>query len=103
MPSARHFLSTSVVSGKIYAIGGTPNYSATEEYDPATDTWVEKTDMPTGRNMLCSGAVNGKIYAIGGGDAPSSTVEEYTPEGWQTSSTSPQDKLTTKWSELKSD
>ena len=34
-----------VVNGKIYAMGRLFNY----EYDPATDSWVEKTPMPTPR------------------------------------------------------
>ena len=73
MPTPRYWFSTSVVDGKIYAIGGwgggTPQhrwYSAVEEYDPETDTWTKKADMPTDRAYLSSSAVNGKIYAIGG-------------------------------------
>jgi len=85
MPTARTVLYTSVVNGKIYAIGGTmayggPGLSAVEEYDPATDTWTKKTDMPTARRMPSTSVVNGKIYAIGGGnDENLSTVEEYNP------------------------
>ena len=85
MPIARSCLSTNVINGKIYAIGGGAdmNISSTvEEYDPATDTWTKKKDMPTARNSLSTSVVNGKIYAIGGLSTPTSstsTVEEYDP------------------------
>jgi N-acetylneuraminic acid mutarotase len=86
MPTARQALSTSVVNGKIYAIGGWSGpgifRSTVEEYDPATDTWRKKADMPTARSQLSTSMVNGKIYAIGGkigADAPLPTVEEYDP------------------------
>ncbi|MBM3235315.1 hypothetical protein FJZ31_03340 [Candidatus Poribacteria bacterium] len=87
MPTPRRYFSTSVVNGKIYAIGGWDGdkYPSTvEEYDPATDTWTRKADMPTARGGCSTNVVNGKIYAIGGGNDnyPSfylSTVEEYNP------------------------
>ena len=114
MPTARGFLSTSVVAKKVYAIGGSRkggsppqnDSSAVEEYDPTTDTWARKTSMAIPRWGLSTAEVNGKIYAIGGGNVLS-TVEEYTPEGWpfqqSVSSLSPQDKLPTKRGEVKSD
>ena len=92
MPTARELLSTSVVNGKIYAIGGRidkvlhpggPNRAGVtrsieiptvEAYDPLTDTWTQKADMPTLSAQLSTCAVNGKIYVIG-----YSTVEEYDP------------------------
>lgn len=77
MPTARCNFSTSMVNGKIYAIG---DGSTTEEYDPATDTWTRKADMPTARNGLSTSTVNGIIYAIGGwGGNVLSTVEAYDP------------------------
>jgi RNA polymerase sigma factor (sigma-70 family) len=86
MPTARGLLVTSVVNGKIYAIGGGlgdgPALSAAEEYNPATDTWTKKTNMPKVRQSLSASTVNGKIYVIGGwsgpGDFPAA-VEEYDP------------------------
>ena len=85
MPTGRTYFSTSVVNGKIYAIGGvsagnTDHVSSVEEYDPATDTWTRKADIPTARSGLTTSAVNGKIYAIGGwvgSYIAISTVEEY--------------------------
>jgi N-acetylneuraminic acid mutarotase len=104
MPTGRWELSTCVVDGKIYAIGGAgPVYealSAVEVYDPATDTWTTKPEMPTARQGLSTSVVNGKIYAIGGGAGSSityrsvetySTVEEYDPatDTWTTKSDMP--------------
>ena len=90
MPTGRWELSTCVVDGKIYAIGGAIFLEAlrsVEVYDPATDTWTTKSDMPTARQALSTSVVNGKIYAIGGGlleptfssGKSLSTVEEYDP------------------------
>jgi len=65
-------LSTCVLNGKVYAIGGYKKtnpefepFSIVAEYHPATDTW-RKADMPTARAYLSASVVNGKIYAIGG-------------------------------------
>jgi len=88
MPTARLGLTTAVVNGKIYAIGGyaranSPAMKTVEEYDPATDTWTAKADMPTARMWLSASVVDGKIYAIGGWvnfwEPGISTVEEYDP------------------------
>ncbi len=87
MPTKRWYLSTSVVGGKIYAIGGGKSnpitaLSVVEEYDPATDSWTTKASMPTPRWGLATSVVNGKIYAIGGQTAAEqacTTVEEYDP------------------------
>ena len=94
MPTPRAGLSTSAVDGKIYAIGGEApkgqnmqgwNMPTTvEEYDPATDTWMRKSDMPTPRWALSTISVNGRIYAIGGGDLNGNkvlpTMEIYDPK-----------------------
>jgi hypothetical protein len=88
MTTPRTYLSTCVVNGKIYAIGGltaneADHLSQVEEYDPATDTWTRKADIPTARSGLVTCAVNGKMYAIGGWADSAwtgiSTVEEYDP------------------------
>jgi len=98
MPTARLGLRTSVVNGKIYAIGGYadwifgPILSTVEQYDPAMDTWTKKTDMPTPRGELTISVVNGKIYAIGGWSGHYiSTVEEYNPatDTWMTKTDMP--------------
>ena len=88
MPTPRAAISTSVVDGIIYAIGGTRSQtgwalSTVEAYDPATDTWTTKSPMPSPRVFFSTSVVNGKIYAIGGDPGPEwggpvSTVEELT-------------------------
>jgi len=86
MITKRACLSSSVVNGKIYVIGGTDMsrcLTTMEEYDPMTNKWTIKADMPTGRWGLAASVVNGKIYIIGGAiNIPAhdtQTVEEYDP------------------------
>ncbi|MEK7397919.1 MAG: IPT/TIG domain-containing protein, partial [Candidatus Poribacteria bacterium] len=84
MPTPRFGLSSSVVNGKIYAIGGylsdLTGMGTVESYDPATNMWKKKSDMPTPRLVLSTSVVNGKIYAIGGyANGRLSIVEEYDP------------------------
>ena len=87
MSRGRGRFDSSVVDGKIYAIGGSPradsDIAIVEMYDPTTDTWTRKADMPRARCFLSASAVNGKIYVIGGKIYPSATmvatVEEYDP------------------------
>jgi N-acetylneuraminic acid mutarotase len=105
MLTPRTRFSTSVVDGKIYAIGGENeaddkfgeiSIAVVEMYDPKTDTSQPKADMPTPRAGLATSVVDGKIYAIGGeafgllrGKAPwrLKTVEVYNPatDTWQKS------------------
>ena len=99
MPTARIGFSTSVVNGKIYAIGGASSltgtyYATVEEYDPATDTWTRKANMPTARNGLATAVVHGKIYVVGGeprAQASLRTVEEYDPvtDAWASKASMP--------------
>ena len=83
MPTTRVGLSTSVVNGIIYAIGGNWGLTSVEAYDPATDTWTKKADMPTAKTYLGTSVVNGIIYAIAGGviraGVSSTAVEAYDP------------------------
>ena len=86
MPTARTYLSTSVVNGRVYAIGGQDDgilFSTVEAYDPATDTWTPEAGMPTARFLPSTSVVNGKIYAMGGaiatGPVVTSIVEAYDP------------------------
>jgi N-acetylneuraminic acid mutarotase len=103
MPTKRGAAHAAVVNNKIYVIGGgvavgdatgihpaRPHKStgAVEEYDPATNTWRERTPMPLPRNHATAAAVNGKVYVIGGrvgggfitgGSSNVDVVEEYDP------------------------
>jgi DNA-binding protein HU-beta len=70
MPTARALLATSVVDGKLYAMGGWIPGGAivptVEIYDPETDTWTRGKDLPGPRVEFSTSIVRGKIYAIGG-------------------------------------
>jgi N-acetylneuraminic acid mutarotase len=102
IPTARILLSTSVVDGKIYAIGGImithEIVSTVEVYDPATDTWTTKTSMPTARIGHAAAVVDGIIYVIGGGTEYGqpvggySIVEAYNPatDTWTSKANIPQ-------------
>ena len=86
MLTPRAGVSTGVVDGKIYAIGGAESssvfLSTLEVYNPVTDTWTGKTEMPTARSSAAISVVNGKIYVMGGVIGFATTtlaVEEYDP------------------------
>jgi len=105
MPTARMFLTTSAVGGKIYAIGGMTwgtRFPLVEEYNPSTDKWVKKADMPTDRIRLSSDVVDGKIYVTGGGGGNGilSIVEEYDP-GVMERGINFKGKLPTTWGDVK--
>jgi N-acetylneuraminic acid mutarotase len=83
----RGYFRSSVVDGKIYAIGGWTDggfSNAVEAYDPVADKWEKKADIPTARAEAVTEQVNGKIYVIGGHNQHSgsclSIVEEYNPK-----------------------
>jgi len=91
IPASRGAGFTSVVDGKIYAMGGYGGARRVDEYDPVTDTWTEKADMPAWRVSLSTSVLDGKIYAIGGhpGSSPypgKTTVDVYDPatDTWTT-------------------
>src|SRR5258705_8244746 len=96
LPVKRCSAIAETVNGKIYVIGGleplengmgTRVTGRNEMYDPATNTWTERSPMPTSRDHAYSGVVNNKIYVIGGrigaGNVPATSnidiVEEYDP------------------------
>jgi len=90
IPTQRSNFAIAVYKNKIYCIGGRTTIQGTSEptsvstgineaYDPATDTWENKTSMPTARWQLTANVVNGKIYLIGG-DGGMQVNEAYDPE-----------------------
>ena len=86
LPTARAMLSTSVIDGKIYAIGGGKGTNAafvtTEFYDPDTDKWTGAANLSIPRSWFATCVINGKVYAIGGwlvDNAVMKTVEVYDP------------------------
>ena len=76
---ARQWVSTAVVDGIIYVIGGGVGVgedwkvtSAVEAYDPVADQWISKADLPF--PVICSAAtVDRKIYVMGCDDRPGFT------------------------------
>lgn len=75
------------IGGKVYVIGGASGgspVSRNECYDPATNTWEEKSPMPTARQALSTTAIAiGSIIIVAGGRDASgavATVERYDTE-----------------------
>jgi len=75
MPTARWQLTANVVNSKFYLIGGyiadnsswgygTSNLN--EVYDPATDTWTQKTPSTYNSLGCATAALDGKIYILSG-------------------------------------
>ena len=104
MPIRRCSAVAEQVGGKMYVIGGATIMENSGEaalfgdrparilgtnqmYDPATNTWTNRSPMSTARNHAFSGVVNGKIYVIGGrlgaahvtASSNTDVVEEYDP------------------------
>jgi N-acetylneuraminic acid mutarotase len=104
MPIKRCAAVAEEVDGKLYVIGGATIMENSGEtalfgnrparvlgtnqmYDPATNTWTNRSPMPTTRNHAFSGVVNGKVYVIGGRlgaahithSSNTDVVEEYDP------------------------
>ena len=70
LPERISGMSSSVVNGKIFIIGGTDresnNRSTVYEYDPVADKTVRKADMQVGRAHHSTHVVDGQIYVVGG-------------------------------------
>jgi N-acetylneuraminic acid mutarotase len=82
LPTPRSALSSSVVDGRIYVMGGAFHggpTSSTEElmrtmrilsvvevYDPAGGRWTKGRDLATPRGWFSTSTVNGKVYVVGG-------------------------------------
>ncbi|MFC1766618.1 kelch repeat-containing protein [Planctomycetota bacterium] len=90
MSGVRELLTTSVVDGKIYVIGGQREdsafsgvFSKVEMYDPATDRWTKKADALLPRKVHSACVLNDIIYVFGGrniiGGWPQSTLFQYDP------------------------
>jgi N-acetylneuraminic acid mutarotase len=73
MPTPRSNFGIAVYQNKIFVIGGASGNSqievitdTNEMYDPATDTWTQKTKMPLAGEQLQANVLNDKIYLTGG-------------------------------------
>ena len=102
MPTPRTYFGIAVYQNKIYCIGGATHEESegyitdvNEVYDPATDTWENRTSMPNPRARLDANTVGDEIFLIGGIGRnlqllplaePSSRNDVYSPEtdSWTT-------------------
>jgi N-acetylneuraminic acid mutarotase len=82
LPTPRGVLSSIVIDGRIYVMGGSFHRgptSSTEElmrtmrtlsvvevYDPASGRWTRGRDLATPRGWFSTSTVNGKVYVVGG-------------------------------------
>jgi len=105
MHSGRGGAGVAEVNEIIYAIGGqhtnnvsgtefkTIIFNAVEAYDPATDTWVEKSPMPTSRSSFGTAVFQNKIYCIGGsterGEIGVNEVYDPSTDTWDTKTPMP--------------
>jgi N-acetylneuraminic acid mutarotase len=108
LPTPRCVMSSSVVDGRIYVMGGAfsrgsassaedllrtmRTLSVVEVYDPAGARWTRGADLATSRAWFSTSVVNGKVYVVGGRSlAPDAGtlgarttfpgIEVYTPAG----------------------
>lgn len=95
MPAIRNEVAAAALDGKLYvfagSIGGQPDLTRNEVYDPATDHWQARAPMPRGASHMNAAAMNGKIYVVGGFAAPQhhnpvDYAYEYDPanDSWRT-------------------
>ncbi|CAH1001989.1 N-acetylneuraminate epimerase [Neolewinella maritima] len=91
MPNARNHFGTTVLGGKLYAVGGQyghdgclkgKNMRLVHVYDPLTDKWTRLADLPDVQSHTepSTFTYNKKIYSLGGQAERSDEVWEYTPE-----------------------
>ena len=87
MRIGRTDLSTSVVNGKIYAIGGNIQLwmwrKHVEVYDPVTNTWDMRADMLEVRPTFSATAADGRIYVMGGADDESTEAYDPFADRWE--------------------
>jgi N-acetylneuraminic acid mutarotase len=72
MPTPRSSLTTVVIDGKLYAVGGgngTTLVSTVEIYDPTSDTWTTGASAPTPRGLAAGGVIDSNLYITGGYNA----------------------------------
>ena len=71
MPTARRYVDTAVLDGKLYAAGGLNEVdsaisNAVERYDFATNAWEEVAPIAEVRDRHAVTVLDGKLYAVGG-------------------------------------
>jgi uncharacterized repeat protein (TIGR02543 family) len=70
---ARAWMASTIVNGKIYAIGGrssgAPDLAQVEVYDPSTGKWTKLRDMNIPRNAPGAYSIDNDLIVCGGGDS----------------------------------
>ena len=75
LPNPRHHMGSTVLDGKIYAVGGQHGHDAAlvpeddvHVYDPATNTWTQLASLEKPRNHISSATfvMDGRIIVTGG-------------------------------------
>ncbi|XP_059483987.1 kelch-like protein 10 [Neocloeon triangulifer] len=86
MHHGRCFVSTAVMDGHLYALGGRESseerLKAAEKYDPKTDTWTKIANTLQCHSDAAAAGLDGKVYLVGGynGTEVMSCMECYCPE-----------------------
>ena len=83
--SARQQLGVGVISGSLYAVGGSDGYTrlnSVERYDRDLDRWIYTKSLNTSRSGVGVGTLGDALYALGGYDGRTclKTVERYDPQ-----------------------
>src|SRR3990170_593617 len=88
MPTARSEITSAVLDGEIYVVGGFEasgsNSDIVEADDPYADAWRTAAPLPVRLDHAMAAAVGGKLYVVGGyrvfGVEISSATYEYDPQ-----------------------
>jgi len=96
MPTARNYVATGVIAGKLYVATGS-NTTALEVYDPASNSWTTRAPIPTNRALASADVIDGKLYVVGGcinsdcNSSPTNRLEMYDPatNSWTTKTSMP--------------
>jgi N-acetylneuraminic acid mutarotase len=75
MSYARKCVASTVLNGKLYAIGG-QGLSSVEIYDPLTNTWATGSALPSEVANGAAITVGGKIYLIGGRNSSNQKISQ---------------------------
>ena len=75
MSVARKAVASTVLNGKVYAIGGQDKASV-EVYDPSTESWSAGVALPSEVNHGTAITVSGRIYLVGGRNASDQNIKQ---------------------------
>ncbi len=87
LPFGQNVMTSAVVGGKIYVIGGeNGTFNNNQIYDPVANTWSTGAALPVGQWSMTSAVVGGKIYVIGGANGTFNNNQIYDPasDSWTT-------------------